>query len=496
MILLNLQGIQGTVELFRPRTTPLPELSMQGTRLQVAPEKYSLRYQVSGTYVKDGRTEGEGTGTMVGRNFIAKFDHVSFDLNSGESAWRHATIWQNSIQLQTDSYVKTSHSLEVLNPHVTIRAERVPLLEAHAEKFSVVDGKGQLQGLRVLLLNRFNVNIGNVPVKIRAGESTDLNQVLRDVAEWKADSNSITNPEGVVIGEPKAGRFSAGGGVGFRWGEYPSYDFQFAYRLAGNSAAPADLRQPRVTQIDHTADYFSNVGVRDPAVLQTVFIPHTSVGYSAIFNRFYDDVPAPDMNSIPIALGIENVGKIGGGGYQFQVRGEKIDSRRDGKLTRATTFGTWLVNDRDLQRGLHFSTRLDGFATQVKGSDFSWVRPSAGLAARLTPWMRISGAGYYTQTAGERVLAVDSVTKGTEIAGRIDFLTVPMETGIAVRYEVENRRWGSIQLYWRQIIGAAETYVRFDPRSKGLGFGFKFRSEAVQSVFNSSRVVNVQRDAP
>jgi hypothetical protein len=251
-----------------------------------------------------------------------------------------------------------------------------------------------------------------------------------------------------------------------------------------------------VTQIDHTADYFSNVGVRDPAVLQTIFIPHTSVGYGAVFNRFYDDDPTPDMNSIPVAVGLENVGKVGAGGYQVQLRGEMINSQRDGKLSRASTFGTFLLYDDDLQRGLHFSTRVDGFATQVKGKDFSWVRPSAGLAARLTPWMRISGAAYYTQTAGQRVLAVDSVTHGTEIAGRIDFLTVPMETGIAVRYEVENRRWGSIQLYWRQIIGAAETYVRFDPRSKGLGFGFKLRSEAIQSVFKSSRVVNVTRDTP
>jgi hypothetical protein len=264
--------------------------------------------------------------------------------------------------------------------------------------------------------------------------------------------------------------------------------------LAGDASASPDIRHPRVTQIDHTADFFSNVGVRDPAVLQTVFIPHTSIGYSGIVNRFYDDVTAPDLNNIPVAIGLENVGRLGSTGYQVQLRGEMIHSRRDGNVNRASAFGTWLAYDDDLQRGIHVSSRVDGFSTQVSGSDFSWVRPSAGVAARLTPWMRISGAGYYTQTSGHRVLAVDSVTSGTEIAGRIDFLTVPMETGINVRYEVENRRWGSIQLYWRQVIGAAETYVRFDPRSKGLGFGFKLRSEAIQSVFKSSRVVNVTRE--
>jgi len=444
--------------------------------------------------MRDGRMAGPGQGSLRGRNFAADFDKVKLDLPAGEASWDHARIWQNSFEIQTGRYEKTAKGLEVSDAYAVIRAERLPLLTVRADKISVADGKGQATGVRVSLLNRFDVNIGNIPVKIRTGEATDLNQVLRDVAEWKADSRSIANSEGVVIGKSPVGRFSAGGGIGFRWGEYPSYDVQAAYRLAGDASASPDIRHPRVTQIDITADFFSNVGVRDPAVLQTVFIPHTSIGYSGIVNRFYDDVTAPDLNNIPVAIGLENVGRLGSTGYQVQLRGEMIHSRRDGNVNRASAFGTWLAYDDDLQRGIHVSSRVDGFSTQVSGSDFSWVRPSAGVAARLTPWMRISGAGYYTQTSGHRVLAVDSVTSGTEIAGRIDFLTVPMETGINVRYEVENRRWGSIQLYWRQVIGAAETYVRFDPRSKGLGFGFKLRSEAIQSVFKSSRVVNVTRE--
>jgi hypothetical protein len=121
--------------------------------------------------MRDGRMAGPGQGSLRGRNFAADFDKVKLDLPAGEASWDHARIWQNSFEIQTGRYAKTAKGLEVSDAYGVIRAERLPLLTVRADKISVADGKGQATGVRVSLLNRIDVNIGNIPVKIRTGEA-------------------------------------------------------------------------------------------------------------------------------------------------------------------------------------------------------------------------------------------------------------------------------------------------------------------------------------
>jgi len=456
----------------------------------------------------DGTTvEAQGNVSITDPFASARASDFKWNWADGTLSAADVAIRLHPVKASAGRVAMNSEEYQIENLSASFLAGNLHVLAGNLSKLTLTSNsqallenlRARIFGIPVLYIRKLNIDYSGPERKHRPAKS--LIERIRELSFYaqflKPPSISRSNGQ-VVYGYANTVTFhnQYQVGLGFRAakGKLFESNYKLSYNLSKKKGSDPSVLSQATIRDDFTDGFVENVTVRDYRDDIAYYRqPKSTVLASSSFNVPYGFGDGEtDLLSTPILVGYEFGGPIQQLGGLFQVRYERIESRRFGNEQRLGGLGSIAIWSSKLMSGLNFYIKLDGsILAPERKTAYGFIRPRADLVARITPWLRISGA--YTNTAdfGRPFLPIDAALDGSEVHARLDLIFGPTKFSYGNRYSYTSRKWYRSQFYFSQVVGAFEPFIVFDEYLNSLSFGAYFRLDEIVDSFRRRRFVGI-----
>jgi hypothetical protein len=341
------------------------------------------------------------------------------------------------------------------------RVGPVTVVRVRAQTLRVEPHRSRAEGVDIELLGVSVLSLRDLPLKLEPTETSGRNLEV-----------------------PRPARFDLGGGLGLSDGRL-NYDVSVLYSLIPTTEAPgAGLDGPNVRE-SFMGSFYSNV--RQPLLdryLERFRAPRLAVvGFRDVGKRVrnFDEVVRLDR---PYGLGVELGGPLGPFGYRMQVRRERYESEFAASERWVGLLSVAFLQE-EILRGLTWDVRAEAMA--VDG--YAWVRPMVGLAAWVSPDLRLGAAYHFTSHArAEPEFEFDAVIPGSELHVRAETFLGRTTLAFVNRYRADEGRWYRPQYMIEHPVGMFMPWLKYDGQFRSVAFGFRVRTDAIERALRPRKL--------
>jgi lipopolysaccharide export system protein LptA len=195
---------------------------------------------------------------------------------------------------------------------------------------------------------------------------------------------------------------------------------------------------------------------------------------------------------------LEGVYEVGGAaddiGFIGQARMQTIRANNGPIHTRLLLSGTAGITPRPIAANLDLVGRVD--TSLFLGTNFGWVRGSAGLVYHPVPQVALAGGAFLSQEFGSTIFEVDRLYAKNGFVFRADFNLGPTKFSYMQKWD-QTLGWFDREYTASQVVGCLEPFVLYRKYPNDYNFGVRFRLDEFYDVlrrrdFRRSKTNKVQ----